>query len=609
MSSNNPVGSTSVSDMFLNAGNLDKALNGNQDSWIDRFGVERVSWSYIEKVTKTGELSKQAREALRRSYAEAGLNMVSGSFEKGGVLVNANDVLLHEATGKCYSGNPGTIPPGTLPNAGGFTDKSQKLFREVFGFLEDFWVAVDLDWTNAFNRAAVESYKTGMIIKCPSKELLISDSIELLTDTTSTGGDFYRAKGSRFLGSGRGTTVRKRVSGTKTVNAAVILTGGRGIGWEGIDILDDSPDSYGIYAGVDVSFSSFKNLFISCTNWGMYFKNNVYVSVEIENIVFASSSERAMKHAIKIPGGTSYKLKNIAAFGITQSAYELAGYYCEVGPLACDDCGGVPYTFSQFDGLVTSLGVENFKVPSIGTLIKVTASSSFEISSLSMFGVNQPEGRSLIDYNGFGRIKISSIRGDGATNLNGSLGVVAGGGSIEVSYCNKSFLQNSSSYVLLGNVAGSQYVQRYGSTDFKYIRIPEAPQNDTVTRYRILGKLNSEGGCLGTITEARGSGSFPRAGVYDISVIGSGVTQYASRIKRAVSDPTSNNYNAWFTATLDGGTYLLCALDTNGTRNLGSYFLGIINGWDNNIFKVVSGSDVTNLAAFAGGVIKTETAA
>ncbi|QDB70330.1 hypothetical protein CF8_0160 [Aeromonas phage CF8] len=125
MSSNNPLGSTSVSDMFLNAGNLDKALNGNQDSWIDRFGVERVSWSYIEKVTKTGELSKQAREALRRSYAEAGLNMVDGSFEKGGILVNANDVLLHEATGKCYSGNAGTVAPGTLPTAGGFQSRDE----------------------------------------------------------------------------------------------------------------------------------------------------------------------------------------------------------------------------------------------------------------------------------------------------------------------------------------------------------------------------------------------------------------------------------------------------------------------------------------------------
>lgn len=48
-------------------------------------------------------------ESLRRSYAEAGYNLVSGSFEAGGTLVNANDVLLHEASGKAYA-YTGTLP-------------------------------------------------------------------------------------------------------------------------------------------------------------------------------------------------------------------------------------------------------------------------------------------------------------------------------------------------------------------------------------------------------------------------------------------------------------------------------------------------------------------
>lgn len=43
------------------------------------------------------------REALRRSYAEAGYNLVDGSFEAGGTLVNVNDVLLQERTGVAYS--------------------------------------------------------------------------------------------------------------------------------------------------------------------------------------------------------------------------------------------------------------------------------------------------------------------------------------------------------------------------------------------------------------------------------------------------------------------------------------------------------------------------
>lgn len=69
------------------------------------------------------------REALRRSYAEAGYNLVDGSFEAGGTLVNANDVLLQERTGKAFSGPAGSVPAGTSPIGGGFTDRSGDLLR------------------------------------------------------------------------------------------------------------------------------------------------------------------------------------------------------------------------------------------------------------------------------------------------------------------------------------------------------------------------------------------------------------------------------------------------------------------------------------------------
>lgn len=64
------------------------------------------------------------REALRRSYAEAGYNLVDGSFEAGGTLVNANDVLLQERTGKAFSGPAGPVAAGTDPTSGGFVDES-----------------------------------------------------------------------------------------------------------------------------------------------------------------------------------------------------------------------------------------------------------------------------------------------------------------------------------------------------------------------------------------------------------------------------------------------------------------------------------------------------
>lgn len=49
------------------------------------------------------ELRIQVREALRRSYAEAGYNLVVGSFEVGGTVTTAADVLLYEADGVAYS--------------------------------------------------------------------------------------------------------------------------------------------------------------------------------------------------------------------------------------------------------------------------------------------------------------------------------------------------------------------------------------------------------------------------------------------------------------------------------------------------------------------------
>ena len=69
-------------------------------------------------------LESRIDEALRRSYAEAGYNLVDGSFEAGGTLVNANDVLLQERTGKAFTGPAGIVAAGTNPASGGFIDRS-----------------------------------------------------------------------------------------------------------------------------------------------------------------------------------------------------------------------------------------------------------------------------------------------------------------------------------------------------------------------------------------------------------------------------------------------------------------------------------------------------
>lgn len=73
------------------------------------------------------EIRIQVREALRRSYADTGYNLVAGSFEVGGTLVSANDVLLHEASGKAFTGPAGTVAAGTNPASGGFIDVSNSV--------------------------------------------------------------------------------------------------------------------------------------------------------------------------------------------------------------------------------------------------------------------------------------------------------------------------------------------------------------------------------------------------------------------------------------------------------------------------------------------------
>lgn len=76
-------------------------------AWISRFDPE---------------LRIQVREALRRSYAEAGYNLVDGSFEAGGAVTAVTDVLLYETEGKAYSWGgvtPKNVPAGSTPASSG----------------------------------------------------------------------------------------------------------------------------------------------------------------------------------------------------------------------------------------------------------------------------------------------------------------------------------------------------------------------------------------------------------------------------------------------------------------------------------------------------------
>lgn len=105
---------------------------GTGSSGTSAANINQVKYLIASEVGNdpSASASVRSREALRRSYAEAGYNLVDGSFEAGGTLVNANDVLLQERTGKAFSGSAGPVSAGTNPAIGGFVDRSGELLRQ-----------------------------------------------------------------------------------------------------------------------------------------------------------------------------------------------------------------------------------------------------------------------------------------------------------------------------------------------------------------------------------------------------------------------------------------------------------------------------------------------
>lgn len=104
---------------------------GTGSSGTSAANINQVKYLIASEVgdDPSASASVRSREALRRNYAGAGYNLVDGSFEAGGTLVNANDVLLQERTGKAFTGPAGPVAAGTDPVLGGFVDLSHALDR------------------------------------------------------------------------------------------------------------------------------------------------------------------------------------------------------------------------------------------------------------------------------------------------------------------------------------------------------------------------------------------------------------------------------------------------------------------------------------------------
>lgn len=101
------------------------------DDSFTYYRMRRTDGSYSEEFAVPSASSSTkvlTREALRRSYAEVGYNLVDGGFQSGFTLANSNDVALDESTAKVFSGQAGTYNAGT--STVGFYDRSAELLRQ-----------------------------------------------------------------------------------------------------------------------------------------------------------------------------------------------------------------------------------------------------------------------------------------------------------------------------------------------------------------------------------------------------------------------------------------------------------------------------------------------
>lgn len=112
-------------------------------------------------------------QALKGKAAEAGYNLVRGSFEEGGTLTKTGDVLWYQANGRYYSWKgslPNVVPAGSTPatsggiGAGAWVDRTDatlraeigvitKKFSSVFEMIADTTLAIGdtVEWVGYYN--------------------------------------------------------------------------------------------------------------------------------------------------------------------------------------------------------------------------------------------------------------------------------------------------------------------------------------------------------------------------------------------------------------------------------------------------------------------------
>lgn len=245
----------------------------------DISGDKNVLVRYMQAIpVSEGEsIHTQQMELFRRSYAEAGYNVV-GTFERGFSIKNINDVGIHEETGKGYTGEIGDVIAGTDPISPMFSDVSHYLLRDRFKL-----IGIDSNVKShgakgdgiTDDTAAIQSaLDTGRIIYMPAGVYIVSDTLKL------------RARGSGLSGEGQlrtygssETTIKWTGASDKTM--AVLVMGQNGVG---VPPSSDNSDATAIKV---------KNLYIDCDNKAGFGIYGAYVvnESEIDNVAVSQATE------------------------------------------------------------------------------------------------------------------------------------------------------------------------------------------------------------------------------------------------------------------------------------------------------------------------------
>lgn len=479
----------------------------------------------------------------------------------------------------------------------------------------DFKLDSDPDWTLSFNRASLVSAQLGKTIFVPAGEYEISDSILLYDLEDVYNEKYYQPNGSRFVGEGRASIIRKTAVGTQDINAVFYNKGKRGNVVRGLRIMDDTTDSYGYYTPNTAVYQEFSDLFILAQKWGMYFGGNTFVGVSIREIVVQGSDATGIYGGIHIHGGTSYVVSQCNAFKTNYCAFELTGSYCEIGPLAADDCAGTPYIFNAGSYSISSLGCEQPSRQNNGTIIKGTG-ANLQIDNIHLYDQTQAAGSYMFDLSGYAKVSIKQLIASSTTTFNGAMARLTNGAKLEIVYSNKvetswpqrnSYDTKTATFATLGNLGGLATIPTFSTTMCRDMALPN-PDQSAGPYYRIVGGQYGRRGCIGTIYTLRsGEDLNPISGAYDLNTVGSNISTRAKLVRAAHCDNQSlTDYDAWFTGTYEGTSYLFIRMQTvGGYRNLGTFFSGVVFGQDRNMFKALLANEISNLTEYSGGKILT----